>query len=47
MGGVGWIGGWAFREDVEGWGWREGVEGREFVGEGDGGVVIHILRFSD
>ena len=47
MGGVGWMGGWALREEVEGWGWREGVEGREFVGEGDGGVVIHILQVSD
>ena len=44
MGGAGWIGGWALRDEVEGWGCKAGVVGKEFVGEGDGGVVIHILR---
>lgn len=43
IGGAGWVGGWALRDEVEGWAWRPGVDGNEFVGDGDGGVVIHIL----
>lgn len=41
IGGVGWVGGWLVREAVD----AEGVDGSEGVGDGDGGVVIHILRF--